>query len=141
MVPGTPATPAAWAALRLETLSPITSIASGGGPMNDHAALGDGPSEVGVLREEPVAGVHGVGAAAFDDVEDGLGVEVALGGRLAAQGVGLVRQADVEGVSVEIGVHGHRGDAQLLAGTDDSDGDLAAVGDEDLVEHAISLQM
>ena len=34
LVPGTPATPAAWAARRLETLSPMTSIASGGGPMN-----------------------------------------------------------------------------------------------------------
>ena len=33
MVPGTPDTPASWAAMRLDTLSPITSIASGGGPM------------------------------------------------------------------------------------------------------------
>ncbi len=32
VVPGTPATPAAWAAIRLETLSPMTSMASGGGP-------------------------------------------------------------------------------------------------------------
>ena len=33
MVPGTPDTPAAWAAMRLDTLSPMTSIDSGGGPM------------------------------------------------------------------------------------------------------------
>ncbi len=33
MVPGTPCTPAFCAAIRLETLSPMTSIASGGGPM------------------------------------------------------------------------------------------------------------
>jgi hypothetical protein len=33
VVPGTPATPALSAALRLDTLSPMTSIASGGGPM------------------------------------------------------------------------------------------------------------
>ena len=33
MVPGTPITPASWAAMRLDTLSPMTSIASGGGPM------------------------------------------------------------------------------------------------------------
>ena len=33
VVPGTPATPASWAAMRLDTLSPITSMASGGGPM------------------------------------------------------------------------------------------------------------
>jgi hypothetical protein len=33
VVPGTPLTPARSAALRLDTLSPITSTASGGGPM------------------------------------------------------------------------------------------------------------
>ena len=97
-----------------------------------HAPLGDGPGEVGVLGEEAVAGVHAVGAAAPDDVEDLLGVEVALGRGLAAEGVGLVGQADVQGVAVEVGVHGHGGDAQLLAGADDPDGDLAPVGDQDL---------
>ena len=134
-MPGTPATPAASAALRDDTLSPMTSIASGGGPMNVTPALGDGPGEVGVLREEAVAGVHGLGARALDDVEDRGGVEVALGRRLAAEGVGLVGEADVQRVAVELGVHGHRGDAQLLAGADDTDGDLAAVGDQDLGEH------
>ena len=33
VVPGTPATPALAAAMRLDTLSPMTSMASGGGPM------------------------------------------------------------------------------------------------------------
>ena len=46
----------------------------------------------------------------------------------------------MEGVAVEVGVHGHGGDAELLAGTDDPDGDLAPVGDQDLGEHAIWLQ-
>ena len=40
----------------------MTSMASGGGPMNVTPALGDGPGEVGVLGEEAVAGVHAVGA-------------------------------------------------------------------------------
>ena len=40
-------------------------------------------------------------------------------------------------VAVEVGVDGDGGDAQLLARTDDPDSDLAAVGDEDLGEHAI----
>ena len=38
-------------------------------------------------------------------------------------------------VAVEVGVHGDGGDAQLLAGADDPDGDLAPVGDQDLGEH------
>ena len=120
-----------------ETLSPMTVDGLGRRADERHAPLGDGLGEVGVLGEEAVAGVHRVGAAALDDIEDRLGVEVALGGGLPTEGVGLVGEADVQGVAVEVGVHGHRGDAHLLACTDDSDSDLAAVGDEDLVEHAI----
>ena len=52
-------------------------------PRDTH--LGDRPGEVGVLGEEAVAGMHTVGAALADRVEDRLGVEVALGGRLAAR--------------------------------------------------------
>jgi hypothetical protein len=38
-------------------------------------------------------------------------------------------------MGVGVGIDRHRGDAQFLAGADDADGDLAAVGDEDFVEH------
>jgi hypothetical protein len=116
-------------------LSPITSMASGGGTDEGHAAVGDGPGEVGVLREEAVAGVDAVGAALLDGVEDGLGVQVALGRRLAAEGVRLVGHSDVQGFAVELGVDGDGGDAHLAAGPYDTDGDLAAVGDEDLLQH------
>ena len=68
--------------------------------------------------------------------EDRLGVEVALGRRLAAERVGLVGHAHVQGVAVEVGVDGHGADAQLAAGPDHPDGDLAAVCNEDLLEHA-----
>ena len=95
------------------TLSPISSIASGGGPMNATPSVGDGPGEVGVLGEEAVAGVHAVGAAASDRVEDRLGVEVALGRGLTAERVGLVGEPDVQRVAVELGVHRDRGDAEL----------------------------
>ena len=60
-------------------------------------------------------------------------LQVALGGGLTAQRVGLVGEADVEGVAVEIGVDGDGGDAHLLARTDDTDSDFATVGDENLV--------
>ena len=101
-----------------------------------HAEVGDRPGEVGVLGEEPVAGMHAVGTAAGDDVEDRRGVEVALGRRLAAEGVGLVGEPHVQGVAIELGVHGHRADAELASGAHDAHGDLAAVGDEDLLQHA-----
>ena len=79
--------------------------------------------------------MHGVGAAAPGDVEDGRRVQVALGRRLPTQGVRLVGQADVQRVAVDVRVDGHRRDAQLAARADDPDGDLAPVGDQDLFEH------
>ena len=62
----------------------------GRGTDEGDAARRDRARELGVLREEAVARVHGVGAGACDDVKDRLGVEVALGGALAAERVGLV---------------------------------------------------
>src|SRR4029453_3199679 len=113
---------------------------SGGRPDPGPALLvRDGPGEAGVLREKPVSGVHAVGPAAGDGVDDGLGVEVALGCGFTPEGVGLVGQAHVEGVPVEVGVHGDGPDAELATRTDDADGDLAPVGDQDLGEHAIWL--
>jgi len=111
----------------------------GRGADEHDAAVGDGAGEVGVLGEEAVAGVHAVGTAPLDHIEDGLGVEVALGGCLATQRIRLVGQPDVEGVAVELGVDRHGGDPELLAGTDDTDSDFAPVGDEDLLEHRICL--
>ncbi len=84
--------------------------------------------------------MHAVGAAALDGVEDLLGLQIAVGRGLAPEGVGLVGESDVEGVAVELAVDGDRGDAELLARTDHTDGDLAPIGDQNLCEHAIWLQ-
>ena len=45
----------------------------------------------------------------------------------------LVGETHVQAVAVGLGVHGHRLDAQLLAGADDPQRDFAAVGDEDFL--------
>ena len=138
-LPGTTGTPAAMAAAREETLSPMTSMASGGGPDERGAAGGQGPGEGRVLREESVSRMDGVGPAGRHRVEDGLGVEVALRRRLPAQPEGLVGQADMERPAVDLGVDGDAGDAQLPAGPDHPDGDLAPVGDQDLGEHVSAI--
>ena len=52
-------------------------------PNEGNAQVGDGLSELGVLREEAISRVHAVGAAFLDGVQNGLGVEVALGCGLA----------------------------------------------------------
>ena len=45
-------------------------------------------------------------------------------------------RADVEGRAVGVGVHGDRPDAELAQSAEDADGDLSAVRDQDLGEHA-----
>ena len=97
--------------------------------------LGHGPGELRVLRQEPVAGVQAVRARAGRDFEDLAAVQVALGCRLPGQGVGLIGQAHVESIPVDVGVHGDGGDAEFPAGANDPDGDLPPVGDHHLAQH------
>ena len=46
-----------------------------------------------------------------------------------------VREANVQALTVGLAEHGHGGDVQLAAGADDPQRDLAAVRDEDFLEH------
>ncbi len=105
-------------------------------PDEHGAAVLERLGEGRVLGQEAVAGVDRLGARALDRLDQLLDVEVALGGRPGAEQVGLVGALDVERVAVELGVDGDGRDPELLAGADDSDRDLAAVGDQDLREHA-----
>ena len=100
----------------------------GAGAHPGDAGGSDGAGEVGVLGEEAVAGVDGVGASGPGKVEDGVGVGV--GGALG-QGVGLVGELGGRAHEVLGGVRQDRGPSQVPDGADDSQGDLAAVGDED----------
>ena len=48
----------------------------------------------------------------------------------------LVRGRDVDGVAIGVVIDGDGGDAEPPRGLGHADGDLAAVGDQDLPEHA-----
>ena len=100
------------------------------GPMNVIAGLLQGAGEVDVLAQEAVARVHGLGAGVAAGLDDGLDLEVALGGRGGADPHGDVGLAHVPGAGVGVGVDGDRTDAQRAQGADHAAGDLAAVGDE-----------
>ncbi len=50
--------------------------------------------------------------------------------------VGLIGLLAMQGVAVLIGVHRDRIDAEFVGGPEGSNGNLAAVGDQDLGEHA-----
>ena len=92
----------------------------------------DGLGEVGVLRQEAVAGVDGVGAGLARPPRGLADVQVAGGGGVAAERVRLVGGADVRRVPVRVGVHRDAGDPGVPAGPGDADRDLAPVGDEHL---------
>ena len=62
-------------------------------------------------------------------------VEVAVARRRRADADALVGQPHMHRLGVGGGVHGDGGDAQLAAGALDAKRDLAAVGDQDLLEH------
>ena len=104
----------------------------GGRADPDEAGVDDGAGEVGVLCEEAVAGVHGVGAGAARDREQLVDDEVGLAAGDAVEGVGLVGEPGVARVAVLVGIHGDGAETGVTGGADDADGDLAPVGDEDL---------
>ncbi|MNV30070.1 hypothetical protein D3C71_1213240 [compost metagenome] len=107
----------------------------GRGADEDDAGFGTGLGEAGVLGQEAVAGMDRLRAGAACGLQDGIPAQVALACRRRADRDGLVGQAHVARVAVGVGVHRHGGDAQALAGSDDTAGNFAAVGDQDLGEH------
>ena len=100
--------------------------------MNSILQLAADLGEVVVLREEAVAGMDRL-TSAISAAEMMRGdVEVALGRRRVADADRLVGELQVRGVAVGGGVDDDRLDAHLAAGADDAQGDLTAVGDQDL---------
>src|SRR5215216_6405575 len=91
--------------------------------------------ETGVLGEETVAGMDGVGARKLSGGDDGRYVEVAAHSRRRADADRLVGQLVVQGVPISGGVDSDAPHSQLAAGPDNAQGDLAAVRHEDLADH------
>ena len=110
----------------------------GGRADEGDAGVGAGLGELRVLREEAVARVDRVGAGLHRGRDDRLRVEVGAH-RVAALAdlVGLVGLQPVLGAPVLVGEDGDRLGAELVGGPERTDGDLAAVGDQHLGEHAL----
>ncbi len=94
----------------------------------------DGRREFGVLREESVARVDGVGARRLCGVDQLCGVEVAGVAGQADPDVGL---GDVGAVGVGFGVHGDRGYAEAATRREHAAGDLPAIGDQNARDHRL----
>ena len=100
----------------------------------DQPGVGAGARERGVLRQEPVAGMDGVGAGGRGRRDDEVAAQVGVGGRRAGQPDRLVGQPHVGGFGVRVREDGDGGDAEPVRAPDDPGRDLAAVGDEELAD-------
>src|SRR5260370_703040 len=115
----------------------VPSRAARGGEADAGGSAGGG--EIGVLAEEAVAGVDGIGAVAPGGVENAVDAQVAFGGRTGSDVGGFVSHADMEGGAIGVGEDGDAGDAHFAEGADDADGDLAAIGDQELGEGGVGV--
>ena len=97
--------------------------------------LGEDLGEAGVLGQEAVAGMHGIGAGDLAGREQRGDVEIAVLRRRRADADALVGKPHMHRVGVGGGMHGDRGDAELLARAQHAQRDFAAIGYEDFVEH------
>ena len=91
---------------------------------------GAGFGEVRVLRQEPVAGVHRVGAGTRGRVDDQLRAQIGFRGRAARQRDRLVGLGHERRPGIGVREHRDGRDVQGPCGADYPGGDLAAVGDE-----------
>jgi len=91
--------------------------------------------ENGVFRQEAVAGMDRFGPGVTGGGDDAVDVQVA-GGRFGrADGNGFVGLQGVQGPFVHLRVDRHGGNPHLAAGAHDAQGDLPAIGNENLFEH------
>ncbi|MNL16637.1 hypothetical protein D3C87_1376890 [compost metagenome] len=91
-----------------------------------------------VLGQEAVARVDGLGTGLLGHLDDVVRAQVAVARGRAADMHGFVAERHMARVRVRIGVDGHRADAQPAARGRHAAGNLATVGDQDLVEHGSS---
>src|SRR6185312_10156259 len=89
-----------------------------------------------VLREKPVARMHGIRAGDLAGGEQIGNVEIAFACGRGPDANRFVRKLHMHRVGVGGGMHRDRVDAKLLAGAQNTKRDLAAVRDENLIEHA-----
>jgi hypothetical protein len=99
------------------------------------AVILDRLHEIGVLGEEAVAGVDRLRAGDLGGRQDGGHAEVAVRGGRRADADRLVGHAHMHRVGIRRGMDRDAFHAHLAGRADDAQRDLAAVGDQDLLEH------
>ena len=105
--------------------------------MKTRPAVRHGAREAGVFGEEAVAGMDRLGAGLFGGLEDPFGLEIALGGGRRSDGDRVVGLAHVQRGAIGLRIDRDRLDAQVAAGADHAHGDLAAIRNQDSLEHRL----
>src|SRR5690606_8052432 len=91
--------------------------------------------KIGVFREETVAGMHSHSVGNLHGADDGWNVQVTFRRRVRADTDGLVRQAHVFQIAVDLGVDSDCLDAHLAAGAQYAQRNFASVGDKNFFKH------
>ena len=80
--------------------------------------------------------MHGLRAGLPAGRDDAIGDRDRIGRRRRSDRDGLVRHLDMQRVAIGLGIDRDGGDAEAPRRLDDAAGDFAAIGDQDLGEHA-----
>jgi hypothetical protein len=79
--------------------------------------------------------MNGLGPGLNGDLENTIGFQVTLNDGSRPQEMGFGSLAHMQGIGVCLGMYRDGLDAQGMASTLDTNGDLASVGDQDFFEH------
>ncbi len=91
--------------------------------------------KIGVLRQEAIARMDGLGSRRLGGGDDLVASEIAFGRRRWTDVHGLVGVRHMQRLGVGIRIDGDGRDAETARGADDPASDLAPVGDQDLCQH------
>ena len=104
-------------------------------PDEDDAGFGQRLGEGRALGEKAVARMHGFGAALLAGGDDLIDDQIALRRGRRADQHGVVGHLDMERVAVGFGIDRDGRNPHAAGGLDDAAGDLAAIGNQDSLEH------
>ena len=88
------------------------------------------------LGKKAIARMNGLGPGLLTGGHDPIDDEIRFRGRRRADVDGLVGHRHMERVAIGVRIDRHRGNSHTAGGFDDTAGNLAPIGDEDLFEHS-----
>ena len=107
----------------------------GGGADEFDAGSFAGARKVSVLAQKAVTGMDGIRVVLLRDLDDAGNVEIGTERCFVlADQIRFVSGGSETAVKVLLGVYGHGPDLQVVAGAEDTHGDLAAIGDQYFLE-------